>query len=259
MGEKISTGKLSSNKRGARARTGMIRPYILWLAFLYCAAGLAADGWAGRPAVDLALVLAVDASGSVDDGEFKLQLAGIATGFRDPKVRGAIKSGPEARIAVMLLVWADHQVPKDRSNWFVIASDQDAETFAQVAETFARNQNGATGIGEGLAAALRAIDTSGFDARRRVVDVSGDGRETAAREFVVLLPQARAMAYSQGVTVNGLAIANEDPGLLSYYRNAVQTGPGSFTLAAASYETFAEAMRRKLLREIEYRPAISQR
>ncbi|MGH6854739.1 MAG: DUF1194 domain-containing protein [Aestuariivirga sp.] len=210
-------------------------------------------------AVDLALVLAVDASGSVDDREFALQLAGIATGFRDPKVRSVIKSGPERRIAVALLVWADHQVPKDRTGWFVLASDQDMENFARVAETFPRHQNGATGIGEGLAASLRAIDTSGLEARRRVVDISGDGRETAAREFVVLLPQARAMAYARGITVNGLAITNEDPELLSYYRNAVEAGSGSFTLPVTGYEVFAEAMRRKLLREIEYRPAISRR
>lgn len=237
----------------------MIRPVAFWLAIICCLAGLSGHlPAAGRP-VDLALVLAVDASGSVDDGEFALQLAGIAAGFRDPKVRGAIKSGPEGRVAVALLVWADHQVPKDRTGWFVLASDQDAENFARTVETFPRRQNGATGIGEGLAAALRAIDTSGFEARRRVVDISGDGRETTPREFVVLLPQARAMAYTRGVTVNGLAITNEDPELLSYYRNAVQTGAGSFALAATDYEAFAEAMRRKLLREIEYRPAVSQR
>ncbi|MBC8038090.1 MAG: DUF1194 domain-containing protein [Rhizobiales bacterium] len=237
----------------------MIRAVLFRFIILTCLASLSADVRAAGAPVDLALVLAVDASGSVDDGEFILQLEGIAAGFRDPKVRGAITSGPEGRIAVMLLVWADHQVPKDRSDWFVLSSEEDAETFAGTVETFARHQNGATGIGEGLAAAIRAIDASGFGTRRRVVDVSGDGRETAAREFVVLLPQARAMAYARGVTVNGLAITNEDPELLSYYQNAVQAGPGSFTLPATDYAAFAEAMRRKLLREIEYRPAISQR
>lgn len=237
----------------------MIRPVLFRLVAICCLAGFSESLLAGKRSVDLALVLAVDASGSVDDREFALQLAGIAAGFRDPKVRSAIKSGPEGRIAVALLVWADHQVPKDRSDWFVIASEQEAENFARIAETFTRNQNGATGIGEGVAAALRALDASGFETRRRVVDVSGDGRETPAREYVVLLPQARAMAFEQDVTINGLAITNEDPGLLSYYQNAVQTGPGSFTLPATSYDAFAEAMRRKLLREIEYRPVISRR
>lgn len=237
----------------------MIKLAFFWLAVLCCLASLPGDLRAEGRTVDLTLVLAVDASGSVDDGEFALQLAGIAAAFRDPEVRDAIKSGPEGRIAVMLMVWADHQAPKDRTAWFVISLADDAEAFARSVEKFPRNQNGATGIGEGIASALRAIDTSGFQARRKVVDVSGDGRETAAREFVVLLPQARAMAFALGVTINGLAITNEDPGLLSYFIDMVRTGDGSFALPATDYEAFAEAMRRKLLREIEYRPKISQR
>ena len=237
----------------------MIKLAVFWLAVFCCLASLPGDLRAEGPPVDLTLVLAVDASGSVDDGEFALQLAGIAAGFRDHKVRDAIKSGPEGRIAVRLLVWADHQAPKDQTDWFTISSEEDAEAFARVVERFPRKQNGATGIGEGIASALRAIDTSGFQTRRKVVDVSGDGRETPAREFVVLLPQARAMAFALGVTINGLAITNEDPGLLSYFTDRVRTGDGSFALAATDYEAFAEAMRRKLLREIEYRPSISQR
>ncbi len=73
----------------------------------------------------------------------------------------------------------------------------------------------------------------------------------------MLLPQARAMANASGVTINGLAIVNEDPGLLAYYRDNVRLGPGSFVVSALDYTDFAEAMRRKLLREIEYRPKLS--
>jgi hypothetical protein len=233
----------------------MIRPA---LGLLAAVCYLTAPAGAGE-AVDLALVLAVDASGSVDDGEYVLQLRGIAAGLRDGKVVAAAMAGPEGRIAVNLVVWADHQVPKDSSGWHLIASAADAENFARLAERFPRRQNGATGIGEGIAAGLRALDDSGLDARRQVIDVSGDGRETAAREFVVLLPQARAMAHARGVTINGLAITNEDPDLLTYYRNAVSAGNGSFVMAAPDYAAFAEAMRRKLLREIEYRPQVSQR
>ena len=97
------------------------------------------------------------------------------------------------------------------------------------------------------------------EARRKVVDVSGDGRETAPREYVVLLPQARTMANALGVIINGLAITNEDPGLLNYYRDAVRSGNGSFAVSATDYVDFADAIKRKLLREIEYRPSISQR
>jgi len=229
------------------------------LAFFIFAMAWALDGNAAETAVDLELVLAVDASGSVSDREYQLQLAGIARGFRDPAVRKAIRSGPEKAIAVNLLVWAEPQVPKDTTGWFVITGDADAESFARIVEAFPRRQTGATAIGEGIAAALRSIDANSIKGEREVVDVSGDGRESVAREFTVLVDQARAMALARGVIVNGLAIQNEVGDLADYYRRNIQAGPESFVMAAKDYEDFAEAMRRKLLREIEYRPRITQR
>ena len=207
--------------------------------------------------VDLELALAVDASGSVDDGEFALQLKGIASGFRDPNVRKAIRSGPLGGIAVNLIVWAEPQAPKDMSGWQIIATDDDAERFAETVERFPRRQTGATGIGAGIASALRSFDRNGIAAAREVVDVSGDGRETPPHEAVVLIDQARVMAMARGVTVNGLAILNEEPDVAQWYRDNVQTGPDSFVMSVASYQDFAEAMRRKLLKEIEYRPRVS--
>lgn len=227
------------------------------LAFFILAMGFAPTGEAAETAVDLELVLAVDASGSVNDEEYQLQLAGIASGFRDAAVRKAIRSGPQKSIAVNLLIWAEPQVPKDTTGWFIITSDVDAERFARSVEAYPRRQTGSTAIGEGIAAALRSIDTNSIKGEREVVDVSGDGRESVAREFTVLVDQARAMALARGVIINGLAIQNEVSDLADYYRRNVQAGPESFVMAARNYEDFAEAMRRKLLREIEYRPRIT--
>jgi hypothetical protein len=228
---------------------------LLALLFLYVT--LVHESRAGEPVVDLKLVLAVDASGSVDMDEYALQLSGIAAGFRDPDVRMAIRSGPAKAIAVNLLVWAEPQVPKDVTGWFTIASDADAENFARTVEVFPRRQTGATAIGEGIASALRSIAASGIASPREVVDVSGDGRESVAREYTVLVDQAREMALSRGVVINGLAIENEVSDLADYYRNYVQAGPDSFVMEAKTYQDFAEAMRLKLLREIEYHPHVS--
>src|SRR5215475_13165650 len=142
------------------------------LALLLLCVSLVPESQAGETVVDLELVLAVDASGSVDTEEYALQLSGIAAGFRDPDVRKAIRSGPAKAIAVNLLVWAEPQVPKDVTGWFTIASDADAENFARTVEVFPRQQTGATGIGEGIASALRSMDASGIAAPREVVDVS---------------------------------------------------------------------------------------
>src|SRR5690349_21078779 len=95
------------------------------LAILLLGASLPLAGVAHGKTADLELVLAVDASGSVDDQEYQLQLKGIAQGFRDAEVLRAIRSGPAKSIAVNLLVWAEPQIPKDTTGWFLIASDAD--------------------------------------------------------------------------------------------------------------------------------------
>jgi hypothetical protein len=228
---------------------------------LSAAAGILALLFAGAPSwveesVDLALVLAVDASGSVDSREYDLQLRGIAGALRDPEVQRAIAEGPSGRIAINLLVWAQHEVPKDESGWNVLASPADLERFAAAVERFPRNVSGATGLGEGIAAALRALETSPLAARREVIDVSGDGAETPARDYFVMIDQARAMANARGVVINGLVILGED-GVEGWYRRKVLLGPEAFLEIARDYEDFAAAMRRKLLREIVYRPRLS--
>jgi hypothetical protein len=126
-------------------------------------------------------------------------------------------------------------------------------------ERYPRRVSGGTGIGKGIATAARHIVSNGFEGTRKVIDVSGDGTETPAREFVVRLPQARAMADRLGITVNGLAILNEETRLDAWYRTHVITGFGAFVVRAATLRHFADAMRRKLLREIEHQPNVARR
>jgi hypothetical protein len=227
---------------------------LLSLAMIGCLAGRLSGGEAEA---DLELVLAVDASGSVDEAEFRLQLEGIAAGFRDPAVKAAIRAGRKGRIAVEMLIWAEPEVPKSVSGWFLLAGDADADRFADLIERLPRSQNGATGMGEGVAAAVRRLRGNGVAGVRQVIDVSGDGEETTPRQMVVTMPQARGMAALGGITINGLAILQDKPELADWYRNNVLTGADSFLMTAGGYADFAEAMRRKLLREIDPRPNLS--
>ena len=65
--------------------------------------GALASAWCApvhaQTPVDLQLVLAVDASGSVDQRRFDLQKQGYVAAFRNPKVMNAIRSGPGRSIA----------------------------------------------------------------------------------------------------------------------------------------------------------------
>lgn len=220
--------------------------------------GLAAPARADE-AVDLELVLAIDASSSVDEAEWALQREGYAAAFREPAVQAAIASGPHKRIGVAVVVWADATIPRWESDWSVLATPADAERFGAFMSALPRAVAGGTGIGAGLAAAIRRMERNGLTAPRQVVDVSGDGRETPPRENVVLIDMANAMARARGVTVNGLAILTDDPALATWYRDHVIAGQGSFVMTARDYRDFADAISRKLLREIEWQTRLSLR
>jgi hypothetical protein len=58
-----------------------------------------------QTAADLQLVLAVDASGSVDQYRFDLQKRGYVAAFRHARVLQAIRSGPNRAIAVTVVQW----------------------------------------------------------------------------------------------------------------------------------------------------------
>ncbi len=201
--------------------------------------------------VDVELVLAVDASGSVNTGEYKLQLTGIANAFRDESIVQAIASGPHRRIAVSLVVWSDAAFSVYTSPWHVLSDAASAEAFAREVETFPQREGGGTGIGNGLAFALKSIASNGIVATRRIVDISGDGPETPPWfGSGIELPEARLLAVQQQVTVNGLAILTDFPKLDDWYEEHVMTGPDAFVMRARRYEDFAEAIREKLWREI---------
>ncbi|MEO9874181.1 MAG: DUF1194 domain-containing protein [Anderseniella sp.] len=209
--------------------------------------------------VDLELVLAVDASGSVDNAEYRLQLSGIAAALRDPAVLRAITAGRHRRIALNVLIWAEARRPKDETGWFILSSKAEVDRVAAMIAAMPRTQVGGTGIGDGVAHAIRSIDENAIRSDRRIVDVSGDGRETPPRQYSTILSEARSMAIARNVTLNGLAILNEDKQLDDYYRAWLAVGEGNFVEVAQDYNDFARAMRRKLLREIDPDPVVGLR
>ncbi|MCH7555571.1 MAG: DUF1194 domain-containing protein, partial [Proteobacteria bacterium] len=190
----------------------------------------------GQTAVDVELVIAVDSSASIDEREFALQLAGIAAAFRDPEVVTAIGSGPRNRVAVMAIFWAESGYPSDTTPWHVLAGAADAEAFAGLMAGWPRRVEGGTGIGTAVLNSVKQLEYNAIQGKRRIIDISGDGRETTMREFFITSPQARAMAISRGITVNGLAILNDEPELDGYYRAQVTGGPGSFVMVARVIE-----------------------
>ncbi len=206
---------------------------------------------AERQSVSLELLLAVDSSSSVSDTEFALQMEGIARSFEDPQVIAAIEAlGPQG-LAVGLMQWSSLGAQSLALDWTQVGSVAEARALAGRIRRIGRLVGGgSTSMSAALSAAIAAIEHNGFAGTRRVIDVSGDG--TANEGESPALP--RAIAIASGITINGLAILNEEPDLAHYYRLWVVGGPESFLLTAVDYRDFAEAMRRKLLREIQAPP-----
>ena len=210
--------------------------------------GLAAAlvaGFAFRAAgCDLALVLAVDVSGSVDSQEFSTQMQGLAAGLRDPVVADALVRG-EASVA--LVQWSGTMRQVLSVPFVQVRGAEDIEALAQAIATTPRAWPFfSTAIGEALrfsAATFQAVP----DCRRRVIDISSDGRSnegirpTAVVDFL----------QDAGVTVNALVIEDDDERLPGYFLENVIFGSGAFVVTAASYREFPERMQRKLRRETE--------
>ena len=213
--------------------------------------------------VDVELVLAVDDSGSVDAAEYVLQMAGYAEAFRDEAILSAITSGPIGKVAVAMVIWGDAALPKHTTQWYLLDSRAAAEALAndltllgertRVAGGFG---GGGTGIGDAVRHAIEMIASNRYRGTRRVVDVTGDGPETPPWfRKAMMMPDAKVLAGQERVTINGLAILSEFADLESWYRENVIYGPGSFVLRAESFETFADAIRRKLWLELSHQIA----
>jgi Protein of unknown function (DUF1194) len=202
--------------------------------------------------VDLQLVLAVDVSGSVSDERFKLQKEGYAEAFRNWRVLEAIRSGSAQAIAVTMTQWTGPSQQAQVVPWMVIFDEASMLAFAEAVERTTRQlYGGGTSVSGAIDHAMTLFPESGSQSSRQVIDVSGDGANNRGRPAA----EARDDAIREGATINGLPILALEPGLDQYYQNNVIGGPNAFMIVAETYETFAEAVLKKLVTEIATAPA----
>lgn len=198
------------------------------------------------PQVDLALVLAIDCSFSVDAVEFRLQMKGLGEAFQREEIKRAIRNGPLGRIAVTAVQWSDESNQQVVVPWTIISNADQAETLGLVLSAMPRK------LAEGGTSISRALEFSGGQfasappAERRVIDVSSDGRNNIGPPVSFM----RDRIVASGITINALAILNEWPTLDKYFENNVVGGQANFVMPANNYEAYSEAIYRKLLREI---------
>lgn len=200
---------------------------------------------------ELALVLAVDVSGSVDSDEYRIQMDGLALALRDGIVADALV---DQSAAVTLIQWSGSSRQKQTVPWIQITSLADVERLAQAITDDQRLwRNYSTAIGEALGLSIESF-ADVPTCRRKVIDVSGDG---VSNEGVA--PQTfRRTLRAQGIVVNALAIETDDTDLMAYfYENLIQ-GDGAFVITANGFEDYPEQIKRKLQRETTKQSSMSQ-
>jgi len=204
--------------------------------------------------VDVALVLAVDVSRSIDEDEARLQREGYRNAVSDPVVIAAIRGGLIGAVGIAYVEWAGIEYQRTVLPWRRIANQADANEWASMLAEAPRASLSWTSISGGIRHARQVLTECPWEATRKVIDVSGDGVNNSGPPA----DQQRDAAVAEGITINGLPIINDRPTfgrlppvpLDDYYRENVIGGDGAFMIVAEDFETFGVAVKRKLIREI---------
>ena len=208
--------------------------------------------------VDLLLVLAADVSRSVDNAKFQLQREGYAAAISDPRVLDAIRSGRNGRVGLTFVEWSGAGSQRVLIDWTIIGDAETARGFGDRLLEAPRSFADRTSISGAIEFAMGQLARAPYESARRTIDVSGDGTNNAGRDVTL----ARDEAVAQGVTINGLVILSETPlawnpdhtnppgGLQNYYRNNVIGGPGAFVLVAENFNSFGQAIVKKMIAEV---------
>ena len=203
--------------------------------------------------VDVALVLAVDASSSMDETERRMQRDGYATALVSSQVLDAIKFGHKGRIAVTYFEWGSADAQYIIAPWTIIDGPEAAQNFSRriAAEPWHDLQR--TSISAALAFAGTLLAQSGVHPVREVIDVSGDGPNNDG----IVVSEARDALVKRGVIINGLPIVTKSPedwltmpDLDQYYEHCVIGGDGSFMIPVRGMTNFGAALQMKLVMEI---------
>jgi hypothetical protein len=143
--------------------------------------------------------------------------------------------------------WCNGPARRSRSRCTLIKDAATAHAYAAaIAATPRQLFSGGTSISGAIDYAVPLMRESPFQGTRRVIDISGDGSNNRGRSAA----SARDDAVRAGIVINGLPILALEPNLERYFADHVIGGPFAFVIAAESYETFAEAILKKLIREM---------
>lgn len=203
----------------------------------------------GQPAgadCRLALALAVDVSRSIDAQDYVIQTDGLAAALSDREVREAI-FGPEGEVALAIYYWSGKGYQDLVQPWVILDSPEALDSAIwEVRRTPRPEAPLATALGNALSYGLDLMGDAP-DCERRVIDVAGDGRNNDG----ISVARTYEREDFTGITVNGLAVGEHEADIVEYYHDELIRGPDAFVEVAPRQTDYPDAIRRKLLRELE--------
>lgn len=210
-----------------------------------CAMLILAPQKANAVPVAIELSLLIDVSGSVDATEYNLQKTGYVNAFNNATIQALIAAAPGG-VAVNFIQWSGAAQQQQSVGWTLLTNAASASAFAAAINGVARPFSGQTAPGSAINFATPLFTGNGFEGTKLIMDVSGDGAENDGANTLA----ARNAALAAGINqINGLPILGE-AGLLAFYQNNIQGGAGSFTIPAASFADFQNAIQTKLTLEL---------
>jgi hypothetical protein len=225
-----------------------LRIGIVLIATILLLNGPAAESQSGKSMhVDLALVIALDVSASVDADEFELMRVGLANAFSSRQISQAVRAGKYGAIAISVVQWSGFQEQTVKIKWTRVESHADLLALADMVRDMPRRYDGgATHISGAINYCAQLILEYPLGATRRVIDIAGDGTNN------VNLPpgEARDRAVESNITINALVIVGNQIGLVDYFSRNVIGGASAFVEPADDFPDFEGSMHRKLVREI---------
>jgi hypothetical protein len=223
---------------------------------------LASAAQAEPLATDANLVTAIDVTGSIDPATEALEFDGIAAAVEHPAFLATIAGGYHRRVGFAAFTWSSHGHFLTLVPWTLIDSPASAaKVAAQLRRLHAAprqfppsihgtpvrpwQRNLLTDVSATIEQASILLTRAPFVAAREVINLMANGPDNVADGP----DRARAWAMSRGVVINGLVFGGEDQ-VVSYFRERVQCGSGSFVLATRDPTDIAWAMLHKVLLDL---------
>lgn len=206
----------------------------------------------------LALVLALDVSGSVNEAEYSQQLHGVADALGSPPVRSLILASTAVELTVFEWSSQNHQFVVQP--WITLDSNEAIDDAVGNIRGYQKKRAGLkTALSTAMLFASELLREKGYCWERKI-DVSGDGKNNIGPS----LDRVYALPGFSDITVNALVVGDPSSArkvdsstgvtrdaLRQYYEEVVIRGPDAFAMIAFGYEDYARAMQRKLLRELQ--------